>query len=865
MLQLQQFLAWYLGLKVPSPGEGTAWRLDWRVPGPEWLVAVGGVALLVLVAWVYRRDGEALRGRQRFVLIALRLAVFALVVAMLTELSLTVERTGLPSIAVMIDVSASMSLQDQYPPTSQAARTAKSLAQTPGRDGNRLALAQDVMTRNGGEFLRELERDHQVRLYRFAESASPLEVGDLDEAVMPAEAASKDDGAKNEADANGDTAAGSDGTGGLTSPAQKDNQKGNLKEKREEKTGLPPKMKTSGSPFEAAIAEIKSLRAEGDQTRPAPAVKKVLGDLRGTPPAALILFTDGVASVSDADKLSTVAEAARRKGVQLHIVGLGSDEAAKDLQLFDTLVDEVAFVGDPMLFAAKVKGFGYAGRKVTLRLRKEGDSTALATQEVTAPADGQALKVELSYTSPTAGEFDLVLQIVPPSDETNKENNFETRHVSVREEKIRVLLADGLPRYEFRYLKQLLERDKSIELSTLLQDADLEYAQEDRTAIQHFPVKREDLAKFDVLVLGDLSPTLLGPAVMENVRDFVREKGGSVVFIAGPQSNPVEFGGTPLEVLLPFAAADVRAVATEVTSSDSFHPALTLEGQKGNSLFRLGDTEADSLRIWNGLPNLYWLVEIPKTKPGVRVFAEHPLKSGMNGRLPVIVMQQVGGGKVLFHATDETWRWRFRTGDLHYGRYWIQAIRYLSRGRLIGKDRTAELSVDQLVYQRGQPVTLRVRFVDEKFLPTDASGVTVILDRKGEGRQTVRLTRLRESPTMFEAQVARLAEGTYHAWVSQPAFNEAPPATDFRIEAPQRELQRRGMDKTDLQLAAKLSHGRFYTLEDVDRLPSEIPRGTPVPLQTDEPIPLWNRWEILSLLATLLTGEWLLRKRWRLV
>ena len=401
-------------------------------------------------------------------------------------------------------------------------------------------------------------------------------------------------------------------------------------------------------------------------------------------------------------------------------------------------------------------------------------------------------------------------------------------------------------------------------MSTLLQDADLEYAQEDRTAIQHFPVKREDLARFDVLILGDVSPTLLGPAVMESVRDFVREKGGSVVFIAGLQSNPLAFGGTPLEVLLPFSVADVKPPATEVPASDSFHPVLTLEGQKGNSLFRLGDTEADSLRIWNGLPNLFWLVEIPKIKPGVRVFAEHPLKSGTNGRLPVITMQQVGGGKVLFHATDETWRWRFRTGDLHYGRYWIQAVRYLSRGRLIGKDRTAELSVDQLVYQRGQPVTVRVRFVDEKFLPTDTSGVTVVLDRKGEGRQSVTLTRLREAPTMFEAQLPRLAEGTYHASITQPAFKEAPPATDFRVEAPQRELQRRGMDKSDLQLAAKQSHGRFYTLEDVDQLPSEIPRGIPVPLQTEDPIPLWNRGEVLLLLVTLLTGEWLLRKRWRL-
>ena len=112
MLRLQQFLAWYLGLKTPVPGEGTAWRLDWRVPGPAWLIAVGSVGLLALVVWVYLRDGASLSGRQRGVLVVLRLAVFALVVAMLTELSLTVERTGLPSIAIMIDHSASMSLRD---------------------------------------------------------------------------------------------------------------------------------------------------------------------------------------------------------------------------------------------------------------------------------------------------------------------------------------------------------------------------------------------------------------------------------------------------------------------------------------------------------------------------------------------------------------------------------------------------------------------------------------------------------------------------------------------------------------------------------------------------------------------------------
>ncbi len=829
MDRIQQFFAWYLGLKAPAPGEGTQWRLDWRSPAPSWVIAIVAVGLIIFVGWIYRRDGESLQVRQRLALTALRLFVFGVILAMLTELSLTVERTGLPSVAVMIDTSASMSLQDQYPAGSAAAGLANGITLLPGRDAHRLALTQEILTRNNGKFLRELQRNHQLRLYRFSESASLLETGNLDETPVVREievaAPNVDSSEPSEAAAR--------------------------------KPKLPP--------VEAAIAEIQALRPDGEQTRPGPAVKKVLGDLRGAPPAALILFTDGVASVSDVDKLSTVAEAVRRKGAQLHIVGLGSDEASKDVLIYDTLVDEVAFVGDPMSFTAKIKSFGSAGKKLTLRLRKDGETTALASQEIKAPPDGQPLKVELSYTSSQAGEYDLVLEVVPQSDETNKQNNAEIRHVSVREEKIRVLLVDGVPRYEFRYLKQLFERDKSTELSTLLQDADLEYSQEDRTALEHFPVKKEDLAKYDVVIFGDLAPGMLGPSVLENLRDFVREKGGSVIFIAGPQFNPVAMNGTPLEALLPFEPADVKVPSPDSTTYESFHPALTLEGQKGNSLFRLGDGEVDSLRIWNSLPSLFWFIEIPKTKPGVRVFAEHPLKSGANGRLPIIMLQQVGAGKVLYHATDESWRWRFRRGDLYYGRYWIQAVRYLSRGRLIGKDRTAELSVDQLVYQRGQPVTLRVRFVDEKFLPTDASGVTVMVERKGEGRQPVKLTRLRESPTMFEGQLARLTDGSYHAWVSQPAFNEAPPSTDFRVEAPLRELQRRGMDKADMLLAAKQSNGRFYPIDAVDTLPGEIPLGTPIPLQTDNPIPLWNRWEVLSLFATLLTGEWMLRKRWRLV
>ena len=86
-----------------------------------------------------------------------------------------------------------------------------------------------------------------------------------------------------------------------------------------------------------------------------------------------------------------------------------------------------------------------------------------------------------------------------------------------------------------------------------------------------------------------------------------------------------------------------------------------------------------------------------------------------------------------------------------------------------------------------------------------------------------------------------------------------------RLTSEWKQLQKRGMDKSDLTLAATTTFGRFYTMEDVDRLASEIPRGTPIPLETDEPIPLWNRWEFLGITTLLLTVEWLIRKRCKLL
>ncbi len=75
--------------------------------------------------------------------------------------------------------------------------------------------------------------------------------------------------------------------------------------------------------------EVKKLQPNGETTRLGTAVRSVLGDLRGTPPAAIVLLSDGV--TTDGETLTEAARYARRKGVPLFTIGLGSEQPIRDL------------------------------------------------------------------------------------------------------------------------------------------------------------------------------------------------------------------------------------------------------------------------------------------------------------------------------------------------------------------------------------------------------------------------------------------------------------------------------------------------------------------------------------------------------
>ena len=240
--------------------------------------------------------------------------------------------------------------------------------------------------------------------------------------------------------------------------------------------------------------------------------------------------------------------------------------------------------------------------------------------------------------------------------------------------------------------------------------------------LPHRRRRADGLFSYDVVILGDADPSFLSASQMKNLAEFVTEKGGGLLFVAGENFNPLSYKNTPLEA----APADPAGRRPQphgrrAPAIPAFRPVLTAEGRV-HPIFRFGDDVGTSRADLGGPARvLNWYFEAPKKQPAAFVLAEHPTARAADGQpLPLMLYQFVGSGKAMFNAVDDTWRWRFRVGDNGpFGRFWIQTIRFLARSKLLGQ-KQAEVTTDRKRYTRNQPVQVQVRFPNPGLAPDRA-------------------------------------------------------------------------------------------------------------------------------------------------
>ncbi len=651
-------------------------------------------------------------------------------------------------------------------------------------------------------------------------------------------------------------------------------------------------------PSETDLTAQAPLGEAGDlQTDMAAALQRAMTDVPGEQLAGVVVLTDGRHNA--AQSAEPLAARLGLRNVPVCSIVIGSEKPPRDAAIVSLEAPETICAGDKLYVEADVKLDGMAGRKATVMLARA--DTVVYSETLDVPSEQYRTRVELTDVPTETGLYSYRVVVSGGGDEVVAGNNEFPITVSVTDQRTNLLVIEGRPRWEFRYLKNLFaSRDQTVKLQHVLFEPDRVEgeaarlrapasvsAPDDRAAATALPENELEWLKFDAIVLGDVDPAMLQAADREALRRFVVDRGGTLIVIAGPEFMPHAYVGSPLEEILPVRVAPVTE--GRVRSPDTaFRLALTAEGRDSVLMRQTTDPE-ENVRFWESLPTLNWRHPVLEAKPGATVLAYAvPVPSSPEGggqsvavdalsaedrrqferTHPLIAVHNVALGRVVFFAFDRTWRLRYRAGDVHHHRFWGQVLRWATANKLPAGTALVKLGTDRPRYSLHSRVQVRARIMRADLTPLVSSEVAVLLSKDGEFALRKRMAYEGDVPGSYGADLGELAPGTYRAELAGPEVDAILKAdgaervsTEFSVApSSSMELTELAADPGLPGRLAELSGGVVLAPSEARQVMNAL--GPPVLVRHErEERALWSSWQLLSLMLLAASGEWILRKK----
>ncbi|MFG0329386.1 MAG: hypothetical protein ACF8PN_05740 [Phycisphaerales bacterium] len=618
--------------------------------------------------------------------------------------------------------------------------------------------------------------------------------------------------------------------------------------------------------YELSAGENGALELDdpsGQRTSIGSALAQTTRRLAARPISGIVLFSDG-RTTDPPDR--GVLRRLQAEAAPVFTVPLGSPDPIGDFAIDRITAPDRAFTHDRVPVDVRIDRVGSAGDALgglTVELVDAATGETLDTRRV---EPGEDLDQVTLVAEPSGeGERRWLVRVDPDDPDLVELNNEREMLVDLVDRPLRLLYIEGYPRWEYRWLKDLLLRERSVDLSVYLVSADRDFAQEGDSPITRLPNSPEEFEPYDVIVLGDVPASYFTPRQLEMMRDHVADRGAGLLWIAGPRANPQSYTGTALAGLAPIR---LLGALPAIGESITIEPTPLAE-RLGVLRLMQGDQSAwsflaDPQTGWNTL-RWAWRIDPSLLKPTAEPIAVTAQTFGADGEaLPVIINLRYGAGRSILVATDEIWRWRFGQGDYLPEQLWLQLVRLLGRDRLAHAGRDAVLNVTPRRVELDQPVIVEVDVRDAALLDRALSSMGALLV-DDEGVETpLELTPSSEDPARFTTTVTLDRPGEWRVRVDDPALRGLELAAPISVARPDDELRQPQTDHEGLAQLSDLTGGRVLTPDDFAELPDMLPnRSVRTPMDITEP--LWDTPLCLAIFVILLTIEWIGRKFIRLV
>lgn len=567
---------------------------------------------------------------------------------------------------------------------------------------------------------------------------------------------------------------------------------------------------------------------------------------------AVVLLSDGDYNLGPPPVAA--AQKMRLRGVPLFAIPVGAETRLPDLDLLTVTAPTYGIVGENVQIPFTIRSSLDRQVRTIVRLRDEAGRER--TKDIVLPPNTETYD-SILWRLEREGSSILTLSVPVADGELVAANNSRDFTIAGRPERIRVLVIESLPRWEYRFLRNALSRDPGVELSCLLFHPELGPG-EGRDYIQEFPATLEELSKYDVVFIGDVG-VREGQLTEEQcglIRGLVENQASGVVFLPGSQGNQFSLLETELSDLIPVLLDEQNVNGFSESLATPLN--LTTEG-RASLLTMLGDSEEENPEIWRRLPGFFWHAPVLRAKGGTEVLAVHANRRGTFGPVPLMVTKTAGSGKVLFMGIDSAWRWRRGVEDLYHYRFWGQVARWMSYQRNMAAGQRVRLFYTPERPEPGSTVTINANAFDANGAPFKEG--TVVIDVEAPDGRTQRIE-LQKNESEWGAYSGRFRVDLPGEWKLRAMASGAEDMpTETTVLAQGVELEKIGQPARPdvLEEMAKVTRGRLILPDQLRALVNEI-NALPEPRPLENRIPLWSHWATLVTVISLLAIFWVGRK-----
>ncbi len=614
--------------------------------------------------------------------------------------------------------------------------------------------------------------------------------------------------------------------------------------------------------------ELEQATLGGTTTDLTRALQQTASDFRDAGQMAVVL-SDGIHNASDPATVIQAARDAKALALPIWVKTLGGQQDSHDVAVEFRSPTDFVFADRPLTISATLRQRGLAGQTAKVRL-KRGPAVLEEKSVKLASAATSDARFEVPPQKP--GTYRYEVECDPVEGEVSLLNNSASLLVQVVDQPVRVLLLEGRPYWDSKFLVRTLSSDASIELDSVVRVGEgrlyRRAAVQDRPELGPIsPVKSKDLAKGDkaagwevfsdfskalaaskglksyqVIVLGRDAEVFLDDATLTDLRDWLSHDGGSLVCARGQPAVQIN---QRLAAILPLKWTPTKERRIQWNLTD-----------RGKDLGWLAPPESDAL------PPLASISRPSSPRPLTVVLAT-ATDLGKEGENSAVTFQPYGLGRVVTIEGSGMWRWAFlpphqRSTDA-YEMLWRNLLRWLISNTQLLPGQDMALRSDKFIFSPAEPVMLTLVTRDssvKKDLPE--------FELRDE-RQTVRklpALPVPGEPGSYRLTFGKLSQGRY----SVESLGATKVTTTFDVRQTASESLDLAARPGLMASIARESGGGVIESDDAAdafaKIEQQYDRQHPVQVKR---ISIWDRWWVLGGILAVWASTWFFRRRHQLI